>query len=308
MDYKKTSLALFIDLHLPAEVSKDQKVDLILSPSLYWVKKVSLAVKNLRELKKFLPSLFEDTLPAGKYSYTAYEDEQGYMIFAYDDKVILDLLAEKEISLQQVNGVYFAQSEFQDLQDALEIDEDFVLDVANRIVLKLPKSLVLTSKPMQLQWHVFSKHPITLSRYTHFATPKSLLRFALFLGMLLAIYTFEWIRTEIKITELRAVPQELFAKHKLPATKLQTQAMFETLHKNYEQQLKLREITAALLNLKLQEGENITLYDLQNEKLKITLKLLSAKQTSTLIKAMQKFDASLRNTYSHDLLQLEFDL
>ncbi|MDQ7066925.1 MAG: hypothetical protein Q9M40_02365 [Sulfurimonas sp.] len=74
---------------------KREKVSIILSPSLYWVQKLSLRVKYVREVKKLLPSIFEDMLPAGQYSYSAYKRGDDFFIFAYEDKAILKLLQDK---------------------------------------------------------------------------------------------------------------------------------------------------------------------------------------------------------------------
>ena len=308
MDFRKTALPFFIDLHTSIEVEKGQMLDLILSPSFYWVKHVSIPVKSLREVKEFLPTLFEDTVPNGKYSYYAYEDEETYLIFAYDDKMILDILAEKGINPQQINKVYFAQSEFQDLKEAIAIDEDSVLDIDNHVILKLPKDLVNTFKPLELNEHHFSEHSITLARYANIATTKSLTQFAIFMGALIAIFMLDWMVSEAKITEFEAAPLGLYAEHKLPATNIQNEVIFEMLHKRYEQQIKIRQITGEILNLKLGKNEYVSLYNLQDKKLKIELKLKSSKRASAITNALQKKNLSLKKQYKNGLLKLEFDL
>ncbi|MEA2091565.1 MAG: hypothetical protein U9O83_04260 [Campylobacterota bacterium] len=112
---------LFLDPNSESSYSaiKGAKVNIILSPSLYWVKKLSLPVKYLRDAKKLLPSLFEDTLPKGNYSYTAYKSGDEFLIFAYEDKYILETLSKEGISLSNVANVYFAQSEMQNIEGAL---------------------------------------------------------------------------------------------------------------------------------------------------------------------------------------------
>ena len=64
----------------------DNKVNIILSPSLYWIKKVSLPVKNVKDVKPLLASIFEDILPDGTYNYSAYKNDDAYLVFAYEDK------------------------------------------------------------------------------------------------------------------------------------------------------------------------------------------------------------------------------
>lgn len=307
MGFRTTALPLFIDLHTSVEVKKDQILDLILSPSFYWVKHVSIPVKNLHEVNRFLPSLFEDTVPKAKYSYYAYEDDGTYIIFAYDDKKILDILAEKEINPEQINNVYFAQSEFEASTEAISIDESSVLDIDNHIVVKLPKSFVTTFKPLELQDHNFSQHAITLARYAHIATTKSLIQFALFMGALIAIFALDWIVSEAKISEFDDAPLELYAEHNLPATKVQNEVIFETLQKRYKQQIKLRQKTGDILKLKLKKAEYVRLFDLKDKRLKIEIKLDSSKRASVVSKILQKKEP-LKDQYKDGILRLEFEL
>jgi len=307
MGFRKAALPLFIDVHTSVKVQKDQILDLILSPSFYWVKHVSIPVKNLNEVHRFMPSLFEDTVPNGKYSYYAYEDEGTYIIFAYDDKKILDTLAEKGIDSGQINKVYFAQSEFEDSAEAISIDEDAVLDIENHIVVKLPKNFVDTFKPLELNNHSFSEHTITLARYAYIATTKSLIQFALFMGALISIFALDWIVSEAKISELSDAPLQLYAEHDLPATKVQNEVVFETLQKQYEKQILLRQKTGEILSLKLKKNEYFRRYDLQDKKLKIEIKLASPERASNVSKILQKKELQ-KGQYKNGVLRLEFEL
>jgi hypothetical protein len=88
MKFRRDTTTLFLDPASKEQLIYDtsKKVNIILSPSLYWVKKMSLPVTNVREVKKLLPSIFEDSLPVGHYSYTAYKHGEDFMLFAYEDK------------------------------------------------------------------------------------------------------------------------------------------------------------------------------------------------------------------------------
>ena len=267
MDFRKTALTLFIDTHTSVDVNQGQMLNVILSPSFYWVKHLSIPVKSLSEAKKFLPSLFEDTVPKGKYSYYAYKDEDSYLIFAYDDKKILDALLEKGIHAEQINRVYFAQSEFDKLDEAIEVDEGFVLDIEDHVVIRLPKSFVESYKPLELKDHIFSERPIQLTRYAYIATQKSLKQFALFMGALIAIYMLDWVVSETKTSEFNDAPLGLYAEHDLPATTVQNEVIFQTLQERYDKQISIRQKTGKILNLELEKNEYIKLYDLQKNKL-----------------------------------------
>ncbi len=74
MQFNRQHKILFLDPNYPA-VCGDEKVDIILSPSLYWIKKISLPLNSLREVRTLLPSIFEDMLPDGIYSYSVYKNQ-----------------------------------------------------------------------------------------------------------------------------------------------------------------------------------------------------------------------------------------
>ncbi len=308
MGFNKTAQPLFIDLHTQVDVQKDELFDIILSPSFYWVKRLSLPVENLRDVKRLLPSLFEDTVPEGKYSYYAYEDLEAFLLFAYDDKKILDLLAEKGIASENINEIYFAQSEFQDTQEAISIDEDCVLDVQDRVIVKIPQTLVGAVEPLQVQEHTFSEHGIELARYTHIATTKTLLSLFIFIGALISIFALDLIVSTGKISEFAEMPLALYAEHKLPATSIQNEAILESLQKQHDEQMKMRQLTADILSLKLQKDEYIDVYDLNGKQLIVALKVNSEERSSTLVKTLKEKNHLLTKQYQKGLLRLEFQL
>ena len=71
LGFRSKAKAFFVDVNSPSYLL-EAPVNVILSPSMYWVKRVTLPVKYLYEVKSLIPSLFEENLPEGKYSYSAY--------------------------------------------------------------------------------------------------------------------------------------------------------------------------------------------------------------------------------------------
>ena len=110
LGFKSKAKAFFVDIETPPYEGSGS-VNIILSPSTYWVKRVDLPVKYLRDVRSLMPSLFEEHLPQGKYSYYTYKDGESFLIFAYNDKEVLDLMAEKNITSANIRNVYLAQSE-----------------------------------------------------------------------------------------------------------------------------------------------------------------------------------------------------
>ena len=61
---------LFLDKEAQP-VNVQGKIDLILSPSLYWFRAESLPVKTVFQARKLAPSVFDAIIPEGTYSYHA---------------------------------------------------------------------------------------------------------------------------------------------------------------------------------------------------------------------------------------------
>jgi len=217
------------------------------------------------------------------------------------------MLAGKGIRPDQINRVYFAQSEFQGIDEAVSIDEHCALDLEERVVVKLPNTLVDSSAPLKLEEHDFSEHTIELARYAHIATTKSLINFSIFMGALIIIFALDWIVSSIKISEFDTAPAHLFQEHKLPATKVQNEAILSSLQKKYQNQIKLRQRTAEILNLQLGKNEHITLYELKGKKLTVELKIPSNKRASILLKGLKKNNPAVKDTYKNSTLRLEFE-
>jgi len=244
MKFNVQKRIVFLDPNSAIEVVSDEKIDIVLSPSLYWVQKVKLPVKYVREVKKLLPSLFEDILPDSNYSYSAYkdEDEQGsYFIFAYEDKQIIDLASSFSISSSNISSVCFAQSVLSDLEGAVKINETQSIYVKDGVVTLVPCCWIEESGDIDLKNLNISKHTITLAQFGHIVDNTSLYKIAAVLVTFSVLFFSEYFITKQKIAILEEQKSELFEKHKLKPTMFQNKAVlkkYKDIHKN---QTKLRE-------------------------------------------------------------------
>jgi len=179
--FSNKSSIIFLDEHanvLPLSITNKQKINIILSPSHYWVKKISLPVKYAREAKKLLPSLFEDILPDGNYSYSVYKNDDDFLIFAYEDKAILDLIAKKNIPSSKIANIYFAQSELDNIKGAMKVNDTQSIYVKDGIVVLLPCCWIEESGNLDLTKIILSKHKINLQQFSHIVDTRSLYKIA----------------------------------------------------------------------------------------------------------------------------------
>ena len=241
MRFNHNKRIVFLDPNSELSVGRE-KLHIILSPSLYWVKKVQLPVKYVREVKKLLISLFEDTLPEGNYSYSAYKggEEGEFFIFAYEDKTILDLLAKQNIPLSSISSIHFAQSELDNLQGALKINETQSIYVKDGIVTLLPCCWIEESGELNLTFLKLSKHKITLAQFGHIVDNSVLMKVGSILSLFILLSWVELFIVKQDIQKIETKSSELFTKYKLKPTMFQNKALLKKYKKIHTQQTKLR--------------------------------------------------------------------
>jgi len=268
--FKKRYKSVFLDpdsevIHVKGLTGHaNEKINIILSPTLYWVKKLALPLKNVRDVKKLLPSLFEDTLPIGNYSYSAYKSGSEFYIFAYEDKKILDLLLQKGIPLANIAALFFAQSEFGTCESAIKINELQSIYVKDEIVVVVPSSWIQDSKTLDLTSIKPLKHSITLKQFGHVVDSKSLYKIGVIMALLISLIATEYFITAKKTADMLKLKEELFTKYNLQSTMLQNSATLKKYDSMYTTQMKIREYISYILTLKLNDKEELVHLNLKN--------------------------------------------
>lgn len=279
---------IFLDSHASHFYVED-KVDVILSPELYWVKKVTLPVKNTREVKPLVESLFEGTLPDAEYSYSVYKQDDFFYIFAYQDKVILDLLDSKGILTSQVHNVYFSQSEFCDVEIAIELNANQSMYMKEGILILVPSLWVEHKTALSLEDKILSKHYIVLKQYKHLINEKYIYIIAGVLSLLILISGVEYLIIKNKIFELETKREALFKASKLKPTMMQSRAMLSEYKSLHVQQKSIREKIGKLLAIDLHKGEKISYFSFKKNKMSISFTgLNSARQKNIQTTLKQK--------------------
>jgi len=113
----------------------DKTVDIMLSPSLYTLTKEPLEIKYKRQAKALAPSVLDELLDEGEYSYDVFKDIDGVWVFiAYDKSKIIKLLDKFD-----VNRVYFAQQSFELFKHPISLNSNQALGLVDNIVTTIPK-------------------------------------------------------------------------------------------------------------------------------------------------------------------------
>jgi len=305
--FNKQIDAIFLDKNSPEFMLKE-KVNVIISPSLYWVQKVSLPVKNVRGVYALLPSLFEDILPQGVYSYSAYKSGDEFYIFAYDDKLILDTLSKKKINNSQIKNVYFAQSELGFIETPVKIDETQSLYVKDEILMLVPSLWLKENSDLNLAALTLSKHKITLKQFSHLVNDKSLYTLIAIASVLLVLIATEYFITMEKASKTMTMKDNLFSQHKLKPTMFQNRAMLKKLSKKHRSQTNLRNYVGTILNMSLKKGQYLSLIEVKNRTLKVEFIGVKLGNKSRIVKELKSKKISFKATVKDELLRLEFKI
>ncbi|QOY52841.1 hypothetical protein [Candidatus Sulfurimonas baltica] len=309
MIFNKKYRTIFLDSNSNV-ISIDAKVNIILSPSLYWVKKITLPVKSIRDVKKLLPSIFEETLPDGKYSYSAYRSskESEFFIFAYEDKKILDEIAKKNIAISDVANVYFAQSELLSINGAVKINESQSIYIKDDILILVPCCWVEEKGELDLNSVDLSKHKVVLQQFGHIVDIKNFYNIGAVLVVLILIVFSELFITAQKADNILELKDELFAKNGLQPTMLQNKSMLKKYNKIHIQQTNIRKYISSFLSLKLKQSEHIELISLREKVMVVDFSGTNKNAFSHITSALKAKNVMFKSTYNNGVLHLEIAL
>lgn len=313
MNFNKKHVTIFLDPHSDV-VHAQESVNIILSPSLYWVKKISLPVRYVREVLKLLPSIFEDMLPEGNYSYSAYRHSESkggsseFFVFAYEDKKILEVMSEKNIAISNVEGVYFAQSELQNLQGAVSINEAQSIYVKDDIVILVPCCWIEEKGDLDLSEIALSKHKIALQHFGHIVDSKSLYKIGSLLLVMILLLGVEIFITAQKSADIAELRDGLFSKYHLKETALQNRSMLKKYRSIHEKQTNLRTYMSYILSLKLKAGESVKEISFKDQTMSVSFEGVDKDNIGHITGGLSSAKIDFKTDYKSSTLHLEMNL
>jgi len=307
MKFNKKLPTIFLDLDSKYE-SFSSKINIILSPSFYWVKKVSLPVKYVRDAQKLLPSIFEDILPDGTYSYYTYKKGDDFIVFAYNDKMILDTLSQKGIHLSNVANIYFAQSEIKDIEASLKVSETQSVYIKDDILILVPCCWIEESGKLDIDGIKLSKHKVTIHQFGHIVETKSLYKIGAVLVIMILLLFSEYIVTNNRLSALVNDTGEIYQKYKLKSTTFQNKALLKKYKNIYELQTKIREYISVILKLRLNKGEKISFINIKDKKMLISFSGVQKQRVEYIKKTFHSKGISFKIKSTKDNLRVEVNL
>ena len=230
------------------------KVVLILSPEFYWIKKIEFDVKNIKSAKKIAPSLFEGSLPHNNFEFKILKQKRDFFAIAYDPEEIKEAIKKSGLLGDNVKRVYFAQKEFENINECIELDDFFSLAKVEDIWTKIPKVCTQGSKTLDevLNEIKLSDFFVTLNKRREFFVNEKILRvaaasFLLFcLAQGIRLYSYE---KEIKSLENKELT--LLKNESLPSTLIQLRSIEKRLDKKLKKSMVQKKVIKYLSKLSI---------------------------------------------------------
>ncbi|MDD2699320.1 MAG: hypothetical protein PHF17_11005 [Arcobacteraceae bacterium] len=270
---------------------KKEKVNLILSPSFYWVKLFTIPVESENKALFLLPNLFEDYFDIAGYSfYTIKVGENQYLSFAYDEDKIIQKLKSLNIPQNKILHIYFAQNEFKNilLEDekiALSYEDEVFMYKQNLLV-KIPNNLAqqVEKKPINLTNLTLSENFIELFSYKKLTSNKSAqLASSILLGFAILLFVQTFLFKQLANSYPSKI-ETIKQQYNLPPTAIQANAIVETYGKSERQYKRYRDAIGYALGANTIDGVTILEIHLEKNILNLTYKVKEGEMLENYLK------------------------
>jgi hypothetical protein len=284
--HKKYPL-LFVDKTSRINILIDEHINIILSPSFYWVRKEELPVKSAYAAKKLVASIFEPILPEGNYSYHVVKRDGFFELFAYDDVFIVSTLEAKGIKSSQINAIYFIQNEIETHEKSLGINESVGMLNTNGIWSVLPAQYLHNSLPIEdiLKKIEHPKEKISIDIFKNFVLEESQLSkiIASFVALMVIYGVEHWnLKQEFSIASI--IQYKIMDDYTLPKTSMQLEGLKRDLLAEEKSQTLLRQEIKQMLALPLLEGERWSELNVKKNTIALSITLKDPKRAEELKK------------------------
>jgi hypothetical protein len=125
---------------MPSPTGIASRVDLLLAPDLYLLKSEPLPVRFAHQAKKIAPSIMEDLGAGPDWVYEVIKGAEGWQIYAYDPRQLMETLREAGLGTDRIGQLYFAQQFSDQLETPLPLNEELALATLAGTVTLLPLS------------------------------------------------------------------------------------------------------------------------------------------------------------------------
>jgi len=248
---------IFLQKDTKLEENITSSINVILSPTYYWVKEFELPITSVKEVQKVVPNLFEEYFDISGYKFYVQKIQNTkYLCFAYDEELILDSLKNANIDNKKVSNIYFAQNELQsfftnELTSPINIDEKYFIYQDN-ILINIPTSLAsnIEKRVVTLDKIEFSKFKISINKSSKYiSTSSSYILSTIFILFSILVFIKSYDISNASLAYESKI-QSLKKEYKLPSSMIQTKSILKQYSKVQTKYNKTRDAFAYFINFK----------------------------------------------------------
>ena len=309
-EIKRQAIYLSDEVEITENIGKE-KIDIVISPKFYWIKKEELKIANEKEAINFANSVFEGQIPDDElinYRFLATKFSDEYFIFiAYNPREILAKIEEFNIPLNKIGKIYTSQTEFKELDNSLNINSQKQLIILDGIVSEFPQSYKNDNLTVQefLNQTSRTKYNLDLSgifNENNISTP-----LLLSIPIALSIYLIgNIVALNKSINNIDSEIEKRKEQYKLPATSFQIQSIKDRYQKIEAEQNRLRSYLLWLQIKKFNKYGKIKYLNLTKRGLEFKLKLKNKKVVNDVKMILQKKDKNVFFEQDDDILEVSF--
>jgi hypothetical protein len=213
-------------------IDTQDKVDIIISPELYWVRIFDIPVKSITQARHVLPTLFEDILEnVRELSYQVQKlPDDKFLCFAYENKKVFDAIKNSGVNLSLVNSVYFAQNECKEIPQ-FKCENKAFSYTKDGVLVKIPSALLSEDKDINEE---IQNITLLNTKQIYMIIAASLI-FTFINIFKISDYNTEISKIEDKIETLKT-------SNKMPSSMLQLNSIVNTYKKDAKLEIKKREL------------------------------------------------------------------
>ena len=239
----------------------NEPVDVILSPQYYWIKKIDIPIKSLKDAKKIAKSMFKLN---DNYLFDAFEIDNKYFAYAIDKNLKLN------IDKKYINSIRLAQSELYNY-DKINVSQNHSIQKIDDLLFCFPYIENAPDINEILSNIKLSKNKINL--YNKINIDKSVLFMltAIFVLINLSLVLL-YIKNKNSINILNNKKEKIIKKYNLPKTTFQLDSIIDTLKSENIKQKKIRSQLEYITKVPLKKGEKFLSIGYEKNHFKITVK------------------------------------
>jgi hypothetical protein len=289
--------------------SKKEKLDIILSPKYYLIKREDITIPKEKDALKIAPSIFEsffDSLEDIKF--LAIKEEKSYLFIALNIKHILETLQnDYGITEKRIGNIYTIQTEISEIENSLKVDEKKSLILLDGIVSEFKNSGNSQTVSEYLKMKTRSNYSIKFKGVRDVENGSVSFLYLSLIPIFLSISLgFDFWKVSQAKKELEAKIENANSLYKLPKTSFQRDSIKKRFEKIEEEQSKIRDNISWLKDERFHKFGKLKRVISSKDSFSFQIEIKDRKYVKEFSEKVQKRDRNANIFEKENLLEVKF--